>query len=376
MKYFIIPALFFLNATTNILPLSYQSTLMIHPQSKKHVILYSDMHSDYLEELIDDDELELKKFEKLCKIQKKSLTELAHTFFKLDPKNGSQIVIITETDHDHFNDIVEGDLVGNDNNTLAVLPQMFIQRIVSSETNENKKHAIIIKKAVKPFNSTTTVSFLLNNGIRWIAGDTHRTDKDYSLIFTIYQKLNEIKETLEKKLELSSELKEFSIGNVKEYIKALHDEFEKRHIIDPYYKKVLDIINTVLKTKALSESDHIALLYGYFSQSGQTELQEELLLNLMGFISQKFDTELFDYLETFEKDASLNCLLVMAGGAHNEQLKVLLSSKGYSIVKTTGIDHTRVISLSKQPSLKNLSEILTMLKNNPPSLSIKDFIEE
>ena len=289
---------------------------------------------------------------------------------KANETQGAQTVVITETSTNMLSSLVEqvvgADQIRDSGETLEVLPRIFLQHIVASGLNSDEKIKIF-QKSMIPFYDIQTVSFVLGNKVRWVAGDRRRTEKDGYLVFTVYKHWDKIKEALDTKEELPTDLKELTIERVKEYIGTLHAEFAKRGIVDPYYEKVSAVIASALKDRNISESDHIALLHDQLLKQGQQKERDAFNNNLLSFIAQKFDAELYDYLDAFKKEKSLKYLLIAGGGIHNQQMRTSLLSQGYVIAKKVGVevDDTSLSSLIMEKKGKLLTLLKTIKKDQP-----------
>lgn len=346
---------------------------MVYPDSKKRVILLDDAHAQYLKSQANRSELAL--MADLYTQQKETLTQLTYSLLYLDPKIGAQTVVITECADSAFGCIAEqemgADVVRENGEMGEVMPRIFLQHIFASGSTVDEKLAIF-QKAIQPFNGIQTASFMMKNQVRWIAADRFRKEKDRYLSFEIYLHYQDIKKSLEAHEELPAEFKELTIGNVSDYLKTMDEQCKECNITQNYYTKIVEVITAVLATNKLKESDHFALLHDYLMTSGQSQVRDELNNNVLCFIAHKFDIELQHYINAFTQDSELSCLIVQAGGVHNEYVRTLLSSKGYVMTAKTGSD---VLASSRGEDLLRdgkIAEFLNIVKDNPAVTDIRE----
>lgn len=366
---------------TTLLSLTIHSSLMVNPQSKKSVVLFDDAHYEIdLQKIAKEKGLKLNN--QLFSAQQEYFTKLAHTLIGLNPTQGAQTVVITELDNNSFGCLVEQEAGATEipqtgNETFHVLPRLFLRHLFEQGTSVDSKMEIF-ETAMQPFNDMPAASFVLSNNTRWVAGDRRRTAQDAHLVFTTYRFWSQIKTALQTD-EWSSDqtpediaiIKNLTIGNVKDYIETLHAEFEKYGLTDAYYNNIMSVITTILQTTRLSESDHIALLHEHLLNTGQKELRDQFSSNLLSFISQKFDVELYDYLEAFEKDKTLNTAINITGAAHSNEIKTFLIKRGYTIEKKAGIE---LVVGTVQEEQEQFEHILKNINNNVPFIDTKDWL--
>ena len=351
-----------------------KSILMVHPQSKKKVTLFHDAHAKYLKMIADAQQHKL--LTDIYENQKSFLTTLTDTLLNADSNKGSQTIVITETGANSLGCLVEqeaGAVQAEDSQeTLEIFPRMFLRKLFAPGSTVDAKSEIF-KNSIEPFNNIGTASFVLNNKLRWIAGDRNRTEQDAYLSFTIYKHWDKIINAIESKEELPKELEELRIGNVREYIDILHAEFEKHGIKDPYSQKIIDVIDAAVTTKKVEKSDHFACLHKHLLESGNDTIRDEFNNNMISFISQKFDSELLMYLNAFEKDQSLHSALIFAGSEHNNQVRNFLLAKGYTIVEKAGIQDDTLLDSCLKDRTK-LTTVLESIKTSSSFVNMKEIL--
>ena len=362
---------FFLAFTINIFPVNVKSFFMVHPQSKKKVALFHEAHARYLKMIGDTQQCKL--LAEVNEKQKSFLTTLTDKLLNADLNKGTETIVITETDTNSFGCLVEqeaGAIQAEDNpETLEIFPRMFLRKLLALGSTVDEKLAIL-KESVQPFNNINTASFVLNNKLRWIAGDRSRTENDSHLCFTIYKHWDKIIKAIESKEELPKELTEIQIDNVKKYIDILHTDFQRNGIADSYRQKIINVIDDAVATKKVKESDHFAYLHKYLLESDKDTLRDEFNNNMIAFISQKLDSELLAYLNEFQKDPKLNSALIFAGSEHCEQVKNYLQAKGYAVIERAGL-----VDVSVEVCLKDKEKLTTLLENINANSSFVDITE-
>jgi hypothetical protein len=214
----------------------------------------------------------------------------------------------------------------------------------------------------------------LDNNLRWIVGDRFRTQQDSYLAFDVYQHWEKIVAALDAQEELPEEQEQATVGYVKEYIDTWHATFEKHGIVDPYYQKISDVIAAALATGDVEESDHIALLHQHLVENNKKDLRDKFNNAICSFISQKFDVELRVYLTEFNNDQALTCAFVIAGGAHNDQLREFFVAQGYVMVDQAGTDINDLRGLFEDKTKKKLTDLLQTIKSNCPFVNMQELL--
>jgi len=349
-----------LSFSINILATNVKSFLMVHPQLKKSVALFHDAHAVSIKMFADAQQRKL--LSEINENQKNSLTTLTDKLLNADSKAGAQTVVITETGANIFGSLVEQEAgavqAEESEEALEIFPRMFLRKLLAAGSTVDEKLEIF-KKSIQSFNIVNTASFVLDNKLRWIAGDRNRTEHDRHVSFTTYKHWDKIIEALESKEELPKELADLQIDSVKHYIETLHAEFEKSGMRDPYHQRLIDVIDAAVATKKVKDSDHLAYLHKYLLENGKTHIRDEFNNTMLSFISQKFDGELFTYLNAFEKDQSLNSAFIFAGSHHCDQLKNALSAQGYAVVEKAGLQD----DTSLEECLKDTAKLTSVLEN-------------
>lgn len=370
-----ITALLLLISVANILPFTFKSCVMTHPQSKKKVILFDEGHASYLKKIANYSQRRM--ISKIYNHQKAIFTALGHALVNLDPAAGGQYIVITETDDNSFGCLAEeemGAIGARDTaETMHVLPRIFLHRLFVPASTINARGELL-KAAIKPFNAIPAVSFVLDNNVRWIVGDRFRTQQDAYLAFEVYQNWKKIVAAVEAQENLAKEQEEVTIGYVKEYIDTWHAVFEKHGIVDSYHKKISDVIAAALATGDIQEADHLALLHKYLVEGDKKALRDEFNNAIIAFISQKFDVELRTYLNEFNNDQALTDAFVIAGGAHNEQLREFLVAQGYIMVEQAGIDINDTKALFQDKTKTKLTDLLQAIKKNSPFVNMQELL--
>lgn len=357
--------------SADILALTTGSVFMVHPKSKKSVILLNDAHSSYLKMIMTGAE-QVEKHAELYQQQKQFITQLAQIILGFDAQRGAQTLVITECPANYLICLAEqevGAFAMNDSEeTIEILSRMFLRQLLTPGADIDEKFEIF-KTAVKPFGNMEAVLFELNNKVRWIAADRLRTDEDELLGFRIYQHWKQMRDEIRSGNELPGSLNSATVGNVRRYIEVLHAAFEQYDLVDTYYPIVYGVITEALARKHVTEADHLAVLHAHLVESGNGETRDRFNNNLISFISQKFDAELFEYLAAFEKHEELKYAFVWVGGEHSKQLRAVLLSKGYNVVEEAGekLDDRFMHSCIEDAS--KLTELFDALKKDSPFIS-------
>lgn len=354
-----------LTFATSTLPLTVNSTLLENKKTGKRVLLFGEMHTQYIDQMLNEEK------QATCNAieqrQKQDFTTLAHKLLDLNPEKGAQTVVITETSANSLGGLFEqeSDLVekqDNQDETIQVMPRIFMRTILAPATTADEKLALF-QESIKPFNDIPAASFVFDNGMRWIAGDTTRTQKDKFLVFTIYDHWQSILDSIKINEDMPPDLAELSITNVKEDISFWHDEFVKHGLDDPYAQEILRSINTGVQAGNLSESDHIAALHAYLHNNDKQAERAALNNNILKLVSLKNDLELKRYLTVFEQDNQLKHIIMNFGDIHMQLIKKRLLDTGYVMVAQSG--HTVCSEIaSKDEAKKEIAQSLEVLKKH------------
>ena len=366
MKKIIYSLLLTLTFTTNIVPLTVNSTLLANKNTGKRILLLGEMHTSYAKQTLSDTEKIV--YNTIEQNQKKDFSKLAHTLLTLNQQKGAQTVVISETNLKDLGRHFEEELglvetQDHDDETIHVMPRLFLKTLLAPAATVDEKNALF-SSSVKPFNDTPAASFVFNNQMRWIVGDTWRKEKDNFLSFTVYKHWKNILESLKNKEEMPTELTELSIANVKEYIGLWHDEFVKKNIHDLYAKQITATIDKTLKTGNLSVSDHIATVHEYLRNHRKILASDALNNNFINFISLKTDLELQGYVKEFEKDPTLKYLIMNFGDIHTQHIKNMLRKGGYTITAHNGYTVCSEPTTEKDIKKQTL-KALNALKKHP-----------
>lgn len=360
-------------STTNVLPLTIKSSLMVNPQSKKNVIMLNDVHYCHLKMVVDNQQR--KTLSKINNHQKLIFNALGQALVNLDPEKAAQMVVITETGAHAFGRLFEEEAgaigIREMGETLEILPRIFLHRLFEPLFSVGEKTELLTT-ANKPF-AAHGASYVLNNNVRWVVADLLRNDQDRHLAFGIYKNWKNIITSINAQEELPETLAELTIGAVKQYITKLHTLFQEQAIVDPYYQKVVNVITTALATEKIHESDHFALLHKYLAESNPSE-RDEFNNNMICLISQKFDVELRMYLRAFEEDPMLNYAFIIAGGEHNQQMRVFLEAQGYSVVEEAGINDSTEDLVAAIQNKAKLTDLLKAVELNSPFVNMQEIV--
>ena len=364
------------------LPITFQSSIMVHPETKKSVILFDEAHTAQLTWLIwvatlyDQSFVVDQSFKTLSNLyidQKSVFTELVHTLLHTDALKGSHALVITETGNNPLCCCVEEEAgaapVQDNQETLEVLPRLFLQHIFMSGVTIDEK-LDLFKQAIEPFNNIPTASFLLQNNVRWVAGDRNRTEKDAYLSHQLREEWQEIVDAINADIALPQDSAELTVEAVKEYAHTLHAEFEQGGIVDTWFQKIVDLIDAALASKKLRMDDHFARLYAYLDSD---DARDELNTTMLCFLAQKFDLELRMYLNAFDDDQNMGYAFIQAGAAHNDQMRLFLAQKGYALVEQAGVSVLGDVLLEKNPKI--VIDALEVIAAYSPFVHMQKIVE-
>lgn len=368
MKQIFYSLLIALSFTSNVLPLTINSTVLENKNTGKHVLLLGEMHTKYAKQTLADKEKTL--YDTVEQQQKKEFTQLTNRLLALDPQKGAQTVVITEINPAILGSLLEEeaglvDTQEQKDETVQVMPRLFLKTMLAPAKTVDEKVALF-QSSVIPFNDVPAASFIFGNGLRWIAGDT-RTEKDKFLSFTVYKHWKSILESISKKEDMPEALSSLTIAHVKEYVKTWHDLFVSHGIADPYGLKIMATIDTAVKAGNLSSSDHIATVHAYLRNHGKIAASDALNNNFIRFTSLKPDLELRMYVESFEKNPMLKYLIIHFGNEHTKIVRNLLRKDGYHVVKQVGCNFPEPKTTNDVK--KQTMQALQFLKKTPNLLS-------
>lgn len=329
------------------IPVVIQRSVLYHPEYKKTVVLYGDLHEwgiPYIRQIGCSDEI-VKKFVEVCNKQLKiSIGILDELLYE----NKERTCIITETGKETLFDLLDqeaGFVKQNvpDEGVLFVIPRLLARyAIQEGETPEEKKLAFKKNQATMRAAKSRSylqncVSIILHDNLSWIIGDTDRTAQDLFMCFTAYKYRERIVHLLQNDAEsLPDHIRKLSIGFIKNYIKDLHDTFACSGFVDQYGLQAIEIIDNLLVKSGLSESNHIAELYLYLAQNNDEKGKEDLIILIIGLfrcINQKQDEELKRYMHIITTSSDCDLVILLFGAGHTSRLKKYLLSQGYQEIE-------------------------------------------
>lgn len=364
MKQVLYSLLIALTCTTNIMPLTINSTLLENKDTGKRVLLLGDGHDCHTETILKSYPATLESmhkaaqsalviFDKIKNQQKEALTSFAHALLADNNEKSDQTIVISEISIEKTKSFCADNLTSLQ--TMNVLPHVFVQDIAQSASTEKEKRTLI-EQSMSSFGIKAPSAFQARNGIRLIAGDCFRegvfNNPDFLLRSCIEEAdLVSFKEKL-RALPIAG-IENITIGNLKKSLLTWYTVFAKVDQKEIDTKQLLTFIDDAIKNGQISET--ITLIDAAIALRQNTVLQKTVYDHLLKLWNNKCNLELFCHVILFEKDASLNYLILNAGGAHVRFVKKWLIQNGYHIIEQSG-NH----ALGKKLKIASSEELITL----------------
>lgn len=328
-----------------VFPIIITADYLSHPENKKTVTLYGDMHEKNLVQLMrmvgySSDE----SFAKFIEVWQRQLLKIEDTVTDLlEHDNEAKTCVITETNSGLLDCMFEQEagFYPSDklsDQFLARVTRLLLAHVIKDGATPQEKKQMYIANATAVKTQDylkSCYSVILQKNISWIIGDRWRTKQDEHMMFTVLQTREQIMKALQEDngASLSEQIRELSIDFVRNRIMYVQDCCLRYGLDDNYNPEILNIIDAVLEKSGLSPSHHMAELYTHLLNNGETDLMGYLNNIIISGSSLLMDVELKHYMDAINKSSECDSVIVVAGVAHIELLKKMLVKQGYQEIK-------------------------------------------
>ena len=371
MKQRLYSLLIALTFTTNIVPLTVNSTLL--EKSGKRVLLLGDVHDQNIEGTLRrySDELNptqkilaqaaLSTLDNVKRKQKKEFTNFAHTMIGEPHKHSSQTILVAENSVTELKSFYWQTSQALE--TMDVLPHVLVNHLAQSAPTPAEK-LTALEQSLTSFGINAKTAFQVNNGIHFVAGNYCR-DNNLDILL---EQIRTEKDLRELKKTLPDNVAQINVGDLKEVLLTWQNLFTGKEIKEVDTATLLIFIDEGVKTNTISNATPVIDLAIQLQENNPAQRQNLSSL-LFHSASKKCDLELALHVKSFEKDVSLKYLILNAGAAHTDFIKTRVIKDGYAVVESSGSDvilSNEFKKASRETTLTMLSKMLDQVKKQSP----------